>query len=282
MTNEELVMEIKRGNKEKLNDLWVQVSDYVRSCAREFKAGDLEEDLIQESFFAIVEAAEKYDQSRGGLFLTYATYYIKNSMRRFLIKSRPGVRLPEHMSEKVRKYNRFVAAFFEKYGREPTDAEASLYMEVPNFKAVKAAALNPASLNIPVGEEGSELLDFQGADDDGFEDVIDSVFMQQLGRDLWGIVNDLPDQLRDTVIEKYKDGKTYQQIAEELHITAAEARGIMSKAMRKLRTRKELKAYYDELYGRACSMSGLTAFEQSWTSSTERAAFWLMGVDDDS
>ncbi len=168
MTNEQLVMEIKRGNKEKLNDLWVQVSDFIRSCAGEFNAGDLEEDLIQESYFGLLEAAEKYDESRGYKFLTYAAYYIKNSMRRCLIKSRPGVRLPEHMVTKVRKYYIFVAAFVQAYGREPTDNEAKAILNMPELEKVKAAALKPSSLSNPVGEEGSELLDFQGADDNGF------------------------------------------------------------------------------------------------------------------
>ena len=84
MTNEELVMEIQQGNKDKLNDLWLQVSDFIRSCAREFNAGDFEEDLVQESYFGLLEAAQRFDNSQGCKFLTFAGYYIKNSMRRFL------------------------------------------------------------------------------------------------------------------------------------------------------------------------------------------------------
>ena len=196
-----------------------------------------------------------------------------------MIKARPGVRLPEHMYEKVRKYNRFVAAFVQAYGREPTDLEAKSALNMLDLKRVKAAALNPSSLNDNVGEDGTEIIDLQGEDDSGYEDVLNSVFMQQLGRELWGIVEKLPDQLRNAVIEKYKDGKTYEQISQELHISVSEVRGILSKAMRKLRSKKELKAYYDELYGRACHGSGVSEFERTWTSSTERVALWLVDME---
>lgn len=279
MTNEELVLLIKQGDRDKLEDLWQQISRFIWKCAEEFHADNLMLDLVQESYFGLLEAVEKYDYSKGYKFLTYAGYYIKNSMRRFMYKARPGVRLPEHMAVKVRKYDRFVSAFVQAYGREPTDFEAKTLLNMSDLKKVKAAALNPASLNSTIDDDGTEIADLQGEADPGYEEVLDSVFMQQLGRDLWGIVDKFPDQMRDVIIKYYCEGKTYKEIAEDLGVSGERVRAIKAKAMRQLRDRKELKQYYDDLYGRALTGSGVDSFFRTWTSSTERAAFWALGED---
>ncbi len=277
MTNEWLVVQIQQGDKGKINELWNQNIAFVRKCAIEFHAGDLEEDLIQEGYFGMLEAVDKYDSSKGFKYLTYASYYIKNSMRRFLIKSRPGARISEHMAVKVRKYNRFAAAFVQRYGREPTDLEAEAILDMPDIESIKTAAMNPTSINAAVDEEGTELGELQGADDPGYEDVLDSVFFDQLGCELWGYVNEMPNQMRETIVKYYCDGKTYKEIASDLDISPERVRQILAKAMRRLRSKKSLRAYYDEIYGRALNGSGVNSFLRTWTSSTEKAALWLLG-----
>ena len=277
MTNEWLVIQIQQGDKGKINELWNQIADFVRKCAIEFHAGDLEEDLIQEGYFGMLEAVSKYDVKKGFKFLSYASHYIKNSMRRFLIKSRPGVRLPEHMAVKVRKYSRFTDTFVQRYGREPTDLEAEALLNISDIENVKAAAMNPTSLNASIDEEGTELEEIQGADDPGYEDVLDSVFFDQLGCELWGYVNEMPDQMRETIVKYYCDGKTYKEIASDLDISPERVRQLISKAMRKLRSKQSLKNYYDDLFGKALTGSGVNAFLRTWTSSTERTALWLLG-----
>ena len=279
MTNEWLVIQIQQGDKGKINELWNQIVDYVRLCAIEFHAGDLEEDLIQEGYFGMLEAIGKYDVKKGFKFLTYASHYIKKSMRRFLIKSRPGIRLPEYMAMNAQKYNRFAAAFVQRYGREPSDLEAEAILNMPDIENVKAAAMNPTSLNASIDEEGTELEEIQGAEDPGYEDVLDSVFMDQLGRELWGYINEMPDQMRDAIVGYYCDGKTYEEIAADLNVSRERVRQLLVKAMRKLRSKKSLRAYYDEIYGRALNGSGVDSFFRTWTSSTERAALWLLGEE---
>ena len=276
MTNEELVFEIQQGHTEKLEELWSQNEKFIRMLAKEFHAGDLEEDLCQESYFGLLEAAKRYDYSQGAKFITYAAYYIKQSMRRFMHNARPGIRLPEHMIEKIRKYDRFVAAFFRTYGREPTDLEAKLLLKMPDVKRVKAAAMNPTSLDKEICEGDTSLYDLAGADDTGYDDVLDNVFLEQVRKDLWGILGEMPEQYQTIMQEYYWNGKKYREIASDMGVSIERVRQVIAKVLRTLRNRKELKPYYQEVYNHALSGSSLRAFERSWTSSTEKTALWLI------
>ena len=274
MTIEEIVSEIQNGNQDKICDLWERTKGFVHTCAIEFHAGDQEEDLIQEGFFGILDALKKYDGTKGYKFLSYASHYIKNSMRRYLIKTKPGVRLPEYLSEKVRKYNKFVSEYVQKYGREPTDLEASIMLHMPDIEKVKAAALDPTSLDKEMSEDGGSLGEVYAVSEDSAEGVINKIFQKQLSRDLWGTVDKLPEGQRESVIEYYRNGKTYSEVAHDLHVSDEHVRQLLRKAKRRLRSDKTILAYREELYGRALSGGSLRRFMDTWTSSTERVALW--------
>ena len=280
MTNEELTERIQHGDSGLITDLWEQMRGFVWKCAEGFKAGDLTEDLMQEGFLGMLRAVMSFDRSTGCKFTTYAGYYIRNEMRRFLYMARPGIRLPEHMAISAREYERFVSDFAKLYGREPTDTEIRQglgLMRSVNVQTIKAAAMDPASLNSPINERGTELGDLQAASDDPAETVIDEVFRQQLGRDVRAAIDALPGALREMVLLKYYNGMTDKQAASTQGITTGEARNRLNRAYRALKTRPKLKQYREELYGRAMRGS-LSAFLTTWTSSTEQEAFKLFEI----
>ena len=274
MTNELLVAQIQTGDKDKINDLWCQVENYVRSCAAGFHAGDLEEDLIQEGYFGILEAVKRFDGSKGFAFLTFATHYIKNNMRRFLYKSKPGIRLPEHMVTKIRKYNEFVSAFVQRYGREPTDIEIRSGLGVADISSIKAAALNPTSFDKRFNDDGMTLEELYAVSDGDYDNIIDSVFIDQLRRELQAAIGALPDNLSEVVYAYYWHGKTYAEIASEYGLSFEKVRLILQKALVLLRRKNNLKQYYSDLYGMAVKGVGVSSFLGTWTSSTERVALW--------
>lgn len=278
MTIEELVTEIQRGNKELTGELWVQIQGFVKKCASEFHAGDLTEDLTQEGYFGMLEAVKHFDGTRGYRFTTYAQYHIKNSMRRWLIKARPGIRIPEHMVLKVRKYDKFVSDFVRENGREPSDLEARIMLRMPDVKEVRAAAMmDPGSLDAEISTaDGLTLGDVHAVAPDNAEDVIESVFQEQLRQDLWNTVDELPERWGQVIKAKYKEDKTYREIAEEFHVTDEAIRNNVAKGMRRLRSEKKLKAYYGEIYGAGVRCTGVSVFERTWTSSTERAAILML------
>ena len=281
MTNEELVVEIQQGHTEKLEDLWTQNLRFIKSIASEFHAGDLTDDILQEAYFGLMAAVEKFDVSKGFAFTTFANYYVRNAMRRFLIKARPGCRLPEYMVTKVRKYEKFVANFFREFGRTPTEQEARVLLRMPDIQTVKKASMDPASLDKSFDNgSGGTLEDLYAISDDDADQVIESLFREQLRRDLWDAVDELPERWGQVIRAKYQDDKTYVELAEEFGVSDQAIRSNVEKGMRRLRSNKKLLAYRAAIYGAGISGVSLASFTRTWTSSTERTAIWLMERND--
>lgn len=276
MTLEEIVIDIQKGNTDRITELWEQTVDFIRMCAREFYAPGLEEDLIQEAYFGLIQAVNRFDSEKGFKFLTYAEHHIKKSMRRFLYSSRHGIRIPEHTAVKISQYNRLVSEFLRIYHREPTAEEIRIFLKVQDPDQLKAAAMNATSLDKELNEDGLTLSDTVPAPDES-ENIIEQIFFEELQRDLWATVGKLPEELRETILKRYKDGHSIEEITKELHISRGIYYRNLRTALKKLKRDQNLKKYHEELYSRGLRGTGYGTFNRTWTSSTERAAMWFIG-----
>ena len=103
MTNEQLVAQIKAGEdvQKNMEQLYLQVRDYIHSVAMKYRNSGEVEDLEQEGYLALHAAIEKYDPGQGFKFLTYAAYYIRQGMQRYLQVNGSCLRLPVHCQEKI-------------------------------------------------------------------------------------------------------------------------------------------------------------------------------------
>ena len=103
MTNEQLVAQIKAGEDvtRNMEQLYLQVRDYIHSVAMKYRNSGEVEDLEQEGYLALHAAIEKYDPGQGFKFLTYAAYYIRQGMQRYLQVNGSCLRLPVHCPEKI-------------------------------------------------------------------------------------------------------------------------------------------------------------------------------------
>ena len=289
LSNEELVTEIQAGRdrQRNLSRLWDQVRPFVCRIANRYGAGDETEDLIQEGFLAVENAARKYDAKQGAQFLTFAEWDIRSRMGRYMDYS-GTVRLPAWMAEAAQKYRKAVSEFEKAHGREPTEAEAARAVGISfdysgrwvrQLDRIRAAAMEPTSLDGPVYEDGPTLGEIQPAGEPPQDAVTDAIFREQMAAAVWEQVDTLPEIQADVIRDRYRDGLTLAQIGERKGYTKERARQVEAKALKTLRTGKRLKVlkpYYAELYGSAMRGTGAGSFSRTWTSSTEREALRLL------
>ena len=129
----------------------------VVSIAKKYVGqGVLFMDLVQEGALGLIKAAEKFDYSKNFKFSTYATWWIKQTIMRAISNSSRAIRIPVHMSDKIRKYKRVVTTLSFELGREPFEFEIAqrLGISVKKLQSIKRSIIKePISLETPVTED---------------------------------------------------------------------------------------------------------------------------------
>ena len=144
MTNEQLAARIRAGEDvgENMAQLYDQVKDFIRSVAWKYKGlGELE-DLEQEGFLALYDAIDHYEADQGVKFLSYAEYWIRQRMQRYLQVNGSCLRLPVNRQEAISRYKRFCLSFQLEHGRGPSEAEIGreLWLSVDQVRRLQLDA----------------------------------------------------------------------------------------------------------------------------------------------
>ena len=291
MTNEQLAALIQAGEDTGNNMalLYDQVKDFIRSVAWQYRDTGEMEDLLQEGYLALYPAIDNYDPSAGVKFLTYASHWIHQRMRRYLQNNGSCMRIPVQCLEQIRKMKKYQSDYEKEYGREPSAVEIARFMWL-TLEQVRALQENACmaslrSLDAPVvgadGTEDATVGDLVAAAGNQEEDILDRMEKESICCTLWSCVDSLPEIQAEVIRSRYQRKLTLRECGVSCGLTAAAARQQHDKALRSLRSGengKLLRQFLPEdswIYNSALIGGGVGHFAHTWTSSTERVALEL-------
>jgi len=237
----ELAARIKKGDK-KARELMIKANlRLVVKIARDYEGIGLPLlDLISEGNIGLMKAVERFDPAKGGKLSTYGSWWIKQSIKRALANQSKTIRLPVHLVDKISKMRRTALKLQEILGREPSDEELAEEMGISALRVsqMRLAAVRPASLDAPIGDEESnnfaEVVQDENADDP-YEQLEDKTVTSML--------QDMVMKLdpREATILRIRFGldggseKTLEEVGEKFGVTRERVRQIQNIALRKLR-----------------------------------------------
>ena len=282
-TNECIVAAVQAGDNEAENmlQLWQQNKGFIAMIARRYSAGAEMEDLEQEGYIALCEAVQHYDPDRGMSFISYAAFWIKRRMRICADNSRT-VRLSFNAGDEVRQYQKIMREYRQEYGCDPSDWELCgfLYVSREKLDQIRKAAQMGIirSLDEPVqGMDGDiSLGDTVATGEDAVEVAIREIDKEQMKRELWLAVDQLPGDLPAAVRLRYENGLTLEKTGQALGVNRERTRQLESKAMRILRQPhrcRTFRAYFEEYLSAApIHHVGVQRYLETWESEVEREA----------
>ena len=247
----ELAQRIKKGDRIALEKLTRANLRFVVSVAKQYQNQGLSlPDLINEGNLGLIKAAEKFDETRGFKFISYAVWWIRQSILQALAEQSRIVRLPLNQVGSLNKINKAFSKFEQENERRPTSEELAKELDLLVEKVADTMRVSGRHVSVDApfvtGEENS-LLDVLENTDSPHTDSM--LINESLSREIDRTLATLTERERDIIRYFFGIGcqeKTLEEIGEEFGLTRERVRQIKEKAIRRLRHNsksKLLKAY---------------------------------------
>lgn len=214
----------------------------VITIARDYEGYGISiDDLVAEGNVGLVTAAKRFDPNKGAKFSTYASFWIRQAIRRAIDNQRSSIRVPGHLGEKVRLLSRIETLIEEELHRTPTVAEVSeaVGISIARLSELKVAGLLPTSLNMSINDEGEDTFETLVPDERAetaakvLGDREDLELLEQC------VMGHLTDRERTIIHLRFGlDGnarRTLEEIGNQFGITRERVRQLQNIALSKLR-----------------------------------------------
>ena len=247
----ELAPRIRKGDKRALERLTKANLRFVVSVAKQYQNQGLSlPDLINEGNVGLIKAAEKFDETRGFKFISYAVWWIRQSILQAIAEQSRLVRLPLNQVGSVNKITRELNKFEQEHERKPSVDEIAERVDLPEDKIADAMKANSrhVSMDAPIADgEDSSMIDFLSGDSSNTDREL---AIESLKAEVSRILKLLTDKEQKVLRAFFGiDGSpemTLDEIGEKYNLTRERVRQIKEKALRRLRhntKNKLLKSY---------------------------------------
>lgn len=236
----ELARRIKQGDQEALEKLVRANLRFVVSVAKQYQNQGLTlSDLINEGNLGLIRAAEKFDETRGFKFISYAVWWIRQSILQALAEQSRIVRLPLNQVGSINRMNKMLSRFEQEHNRPPTDEELAELLEITEEKLIQSRRIanRHKSIDAPVGDEDSgSLSDLIENPDSPRAD--EKLLKESLAIEIERALATLTKREADIIRYFYGINAaemTLEEIGSHMGLTRERVRQIREKAIRRLR-----------------------------------------------
>lgn len=247
----ELARRIKTGNRKALEKLTKANLRFVVSVAKQYQNQGLSlPDLINEGNIGLLKAAEKFDETRGFKFISYAVWWIRQSILQAIAEQGRVVRLPLNQVGSVNRINKVLSKFEQENERRPSVDEIADKTDLPHEKIEDVLKVNTrqVSVDAPMADgDGTSMIDFMQSDSDSSTD--EELLKESLRAEIASALSVLNDRERNVIEAFYGINQpecTMEEIGKKYGLTRERVRQIREKAIRRLKQNtqnKMLKAY---------------------------------------
>lgn len=243
----ELAQRIRNGDRIALEKLTRANLRFVVSVAKQYQNQGLSlPDLINEGNLGLIKAAEKFDETRGFKFISYAVWWIRQSILQALAEQSRIVRLPLNQVGSLNKINKAFSKFEQENERRPSPEELAEQLDIPVDKISDTMKVSGRHISVDapfVEGEDNSLLDVMINDDSPNADRV--LINESLSKEIERVLaNTLSDREKDIVKKFFGIGvteMTLEEIGDEFGLTRERVRQIKEKAIRKLRPNSKSK-----------------------------------------
>lgn len=249
-----LAVDIRKGDHKALEKLVNGNLRFVVSVAKQYQNNGLSlGDLINEGNLGLIKAAQRFDETRGFKFISYAVWWIRQSILQSLAEQSRIVRLPLNRVGAINKISKYYNQLLQEFEREPTPEEISkvVDMTADEIRETLRNASRQIYIDSPFGTDSENKSLYDILEDNSQPKPDSGLMSDSMKSEIESVLNTLADREREVIKLYYGIGvehsMTLEEIGEKFNLTRERVRQIKEKALRRLRTISRSKRLKDFL-----------------------------------